>query len=36
MEPYEFEFWEGNDHRLNKRDLYFKEHNSWRHSILEP
>lgn len=34
--PYEIEFWEGNEFRLNKRDLYKKEENIWSHSILEP
>ena len=34
--PYEIEFWQGNEHRLNKRNLYQKEKNIWKHSILEP
>lgn len=34
--PYEIEFWEGNDFRLNKRDLYKKNKDTWSHSILEP
>ena len=34
--PYEFEFWEGNEFRLNKRNLYRKDHNDWKHYILEP
>ena len=34
--PYEIEFWKGNDSRLNKRELYTKNENTWRHSILEP
>jgi pyridoxamine 5'-phosphate oxidase len=34
--PYEIEFWEGNEFRLNKRDLYRKEKNDWNHFILEP
>lgn len=34
--PYSFEFWEGSDSRLNKRDLYVKTKDSWKHSILEP
>jgi len=36
FKPYEIEFWEGNRHRLNKRDLYLKEENTWNHYILEP
>lgn len=34
--PYEFEFWEGDDFRLNKRTLYKKNNNKWNHYILEP
>jgi pyridoxamine 5'-phosphate oxidase len=34
--PYEIEFWEGNEFRLNKRILYRKENASWNHFILEP
>jgi pyridoxamine 5'-phosphate oxidase len=34
--PYEIEFWEGNEHRLNKRNLYIKDNASWNHFILEP
>jgi pyridoxamine 5'-phosphate oxidase len=34
--PYEIEFWEGNEFRLNKRNLYRKENTSWNHFILEP
>jgi len=34
--PYEIEFWEGNKFRLNKRNLYKKDHIKWNHSILEP
>ena len=34
--PYEIEFWEGNDFRLNKRNLYIKDNTSWNHFILEP
>jgi pyridoxamine 5'-phosphate oxidase len=34
--PYEIEFWEGNEFRLNKRNLYIKENTSWNHFILEP
>jgi pyridoxamine 5'-phosphate oxidase len=34
--PYEIEFWEGNEFRLNKRNLYKKDRNIWNHFILEP
>jgi len=34
--PYEIEFWEGDDFRLNKRNLYKKNKNDWDHFILEP
>ena len=34
--PYEIEFWEGNEFRLNKRNLYTIDNTCWNHSILEP
>jgi pyridoxamine 5'-phosphate oxidase len=34
--PYEIEFWEGNEFRLNKRNLYKKNKKTWNHFILEP
>ena len=34
--PYEFEFWEGHDSRLNKRDLYSLKDDDWDHLILQP
>jgi pyridoxamine 5'-phosphate oxidase len=34
--PYEIEFWEGNESRLNKRNLYKKNVATWNHFILEP
>lgn len=34
--PYELEFWEGNEFRLNKRNLYKKDKHTWNHFILEP
>jgi len=34
--PYEIEFWEGNEFRLNKRNLYRKDNATWNHFILEP
>jgi pyridoxamine 5'-phosphate oxidase len=36
FKPYEIEFWEGNEFRLNKRNLYTKDDTSWKHFILEP
>jgi pyridoxamine 5'-phosphate oxidase len=34
--PYEIEFWEGNEFRLNKRNIYKKNNSTWNHFILEP
>lgn len=34
--PYEMEFWEGSEFRLNKRNLYKKNKTDWSHFILEP
>lgn len=34
--PYYFEFWEGHNSRLNKRDVYKKVGNNWNHSLLQP
>ena len=34
--PYQIEFWEGDEFRLNKRNLYIKDNTSWDHFILEP
>jgi pyridoxamine 5'-phosphate oxidase len=34
--PYYFEFWEGNESRLNKREAYEQSDDSWRHLILQP
>ena len=36
FKPYEIEFWEGNEYRLNKRNLYKKDKTTWKHFILEP
>jgi pyridoxamine 5'-phosphate oxidase len=36
FKPYEIEFWEGNEYRLNKRNLYRKDNTTWNHFILEP
>ena len=34
--PYYFEFWEGHESRLNKREAYEKSDDSWKHRILQP
>jgi len=34
--PYYFEFWEGHESRLNKRDVYEINEGKWSHSILQP
>ena len=34
--PYYFEFWEGHESRLNKRDIYEIRNGKWHHSILQP
>jgi pyridoxamine 5'-phosphate oxidase len=34
--PYYFEFWEGHESRLNKREVYEKSGDSWKHLILQP
>ena len=34
--PYYFEFWEGHESRLNKREVYEKSDDSWKHFILQP
>jgi len=34
--PYYFEFWEGHESRLNKRDSYQMNNGEWHHSILQP
>ena len=34
--PYHFEFWEGHESRLNKREVYQKSDDSWKHLILQP
>ena len=36
FKPYEIEFWEGNEFRLNKRNFYKKNKTTWNHFILEP
>ena len=34
--PYYFEFWEGHESRLNKRESYAKSDDSWKYLILQP
>ena len=34
--PYYFEFWEGHESRLNKREAYEKSDHGWKHLILQP
>ena len=34
--PYYFEFWEGNESRKNKREVFNKIDNIWEHSFLQP
>ncbi len=34
--PYYFEFWEGHNSRLNKREVYEMKNNEWDHFILQP
>lgn len=36
LTPYYFEFWEGDDNRLNKRVSYSKNDTSWKELILQP
>ena len=34
--PYYFEFWEGHENRLNKRQVFSMEEGSWNESLLQP
>lgn len=34
--PYYFEFWEGNESRINKREVFNKIDNIWQHTFLQP
>lgn len=36
FKPYSFEFWEGNENRLNKRVSYERKNNEWSKKILQP
>ena len=34
--PYYFEFWEGHESRLNKREVYEIKNNDWTHGYIQP
>lgn len=34
--PYYFEFWEGDNSRINKRNVYERDGDTWNHLILQP
>tara|TARA_B110000003_G_scaffold258915_1_gene278471 strand:+ start:89 stop:688 length:600 start_codon:yes stop_codon:yes gene_type:complete len=34
--PTYFEYWKGDENRLNKRDVYEKYNNEWKHKTLQP
>ena len=34
--PYYFEFWEGHESRINKREVFDKANGIWNHSFLQP
>jgi len=34
--PYYFEFWEGHESRINKREVFDKIDGTWKHSFLQP
>ena len=34
--PYYFEFWRGHESRINKRDVYQFNGNTWDHEIIQP
>ena len=36
FQPYYFEFWQGHESRLNKRDSYHINNGEWHHAILQP
>jgi pyridoxamine 5'-phosphate oxidase len=36
FKPYYFEFWEGHDSRINKREVYEQAGENWRHFFLQP
>jgi pyridoxamine 5'-phosphate oxidase len=36
FEPYFFEFWEGHESRINKRDVFINTNSKWDNFVLEP
>ena len=36
FKPYYFEFWEGSNERLNKREVFQLADNHWQHSLIQP
>jgi pyridoxamine 5'-phosphate oxidase len=34
--PHYFEFWKGQEYRLNQRKIFYKQENSWTQEILQP
>ncbi len=34
--PYYFEFWEGHESRINKREVFYKSNENWKHLFLQP
>ena len=34
--PYYFEFWEGDESRINKREVFDQTDGTWKHSFLQP
>ena len=36
FKPYSIEFWQGDDNRVNKRELYINNKKNWTYSILQP
>ena len=36
FKPYYFEFWEGNDYRINKREVFSLKGNDWENFLLQP
>lgn len=36
LTPYYFEFWQGHESRINKREVFDKANGFWKHSFLQP
>ena len=36
FQPFHFEFWEGQEHRLNKREVFHRIGNAWKNTLLQP